>query len=105
MDCQIVRLSVFFIAIFNVGYPMQIRKDVTKLSQQERMALVKAMEKLIDDGTYGKLANFHGAPLTMCDPTQSAQFRSGCCPHRSDDFLVWHRLYLVNMDRVSLSLL
>ena len=84
------------------GNRVLLRKDVTTLTEEETRALQRAMSRAVDAGDFGKTANFHGAPLTMCDPTRDNRFRSGCCPHSNNaDFLVWHRLLITNMDRVS----
>ena len=76
----------------------KLRKDVRKLSEEEKNALRRAMNAIISSGMFGKLANYHGAPFTMCQPTGPHLW--GCCPHDVDTFLPWHRLYLVNMEKV-----
>ena len=86
------------------GNRVLLRKDVTTLTEEETRALQRAMSRAVDAGDFGKTANFHGAPLTMCDPTRDNRFSSGCCPHSNNGdlriFLVWHRLLITNMDRV-----
>ena len=70
------------------------------LSEEEKIALRRAMNAIISSGMFGKLANYHGAPLTMCEPIPEGPHEWGCCPHDVDTFLPWHRLYLVNMEKV-----
>ena len=83
---------------------IQLRKDATKLTQMEIQQLQGAMQKVINSGTFAKLANMHGAPITICDPNslRDRDYHRGCCPHISVEFLPWHRLLITNMDRVSL---
>ena len=76
----------------------KLRKDVRDLSEREITGLRRAMNAIISSGMFGKLANYHGAPFTMCEPTGHHSW--GCCPHDVDTFLPWHRLYLVNMEKV-----
>ena len=61
---------------------------------------VKAMQDVIKDGSFGYMANFHGAPLTICNPDQIGRTHPWCCPHGGVDFLTWHRLILVNLEKV-----
>ena len=92
------------------GRQIMLRKDVDTLDAGERVALVKAMRKVIKSGEFAKLANYHGSPYTMCNPFENMNendefgdfgFRDGCCPHSVSEFLPWHRLYMVNMEQVS----
>ena len=75
------------------------------MSAGERKALVNAMEKVVKEGEFAKIASFHGLPYTMCDPfalpSDPADFTDGCCPHANYQFLPWHRLYVVQMELVS----
>ena len=92
------------------GGKVQLRKNVNSLTEGEKEALQTAMQAVIDSGTFAKLANFHGLPMTMCDPfdlkekdPESLGGRSyfgGCCPHGHVDFLPWHRLLITNLDKV-----
>ena len=87
-----------------------MRKDVTKLTSSEKVALQNAMKRVRDSGEFAKLANFHGSPLTMCDtrdtftsnPTK--RLDGGCCPHGLTEFLPWHRLLITNMDQASVNI-
>ena len=85
-----------------------LRKDVDTLDAGEQAALVKAMHKVVSSGEFAKIANFHGSPYTMCNQFdindtnyREFDFRDGCCPHSVSEFLIWHRLYMVNMEQVS----
>ena len=75
------------------------------MSAGERKALVNAMEKVVKEGEFAKIASFHGLPYTMCDPfalpPDPADFTDGCCPHANYQFLPWHRLYVVQLELVS----
>ena len=69
---------------------LRIRKDVMTLNKKEKRILTKAlkqaMKKKNNGMMYMDLANYHGAPYTLC-------FYPGCCPHGTRKFLTWHRLY------------
>ena len=90
------------------GPRILLRKDVDTLDAGEQAALVKAMHKVVSSGEFAKIANFHGSPYTMCNQFdvndtnyRDFDFRDGCCPHGVSEFLIWHRLYMVNMEQVS----
>ena len=87
------------------GNAIKIRKNVKDLMEGERKALVSAMKDIIEDGTFGHIANFHGGPLTICNPVKNGRWAHplGCCPHggSNTDFVTWHRLYLATMEKVS----
>ena len=85
-----------------------LRKDLDTLDAGEQAALVKAMHKVVSSGEFAKIANFHGSPYTMCNQFDvndtnyhEFDFRDGCCPHGVSEFMIWHRLYMVNMEQVS----
>ena len=85
-----------------------LRKDLDTLDAGEQAALVKAMQKVVSSREFAKIANFHGSPYTMCNQFdvndtnyRDFDFRDGCCPHGVSEFLIWHRLYMVNMEQVS----
>ena len=97
------------------GDRVQLRKNVNTLTEGEKEALQIAMQAVIDSGTFAKLANFHGLPLTMCDPFDLSKkdpeslggrsYFGGCCPHDGHvDFLPWHRLLITNLDKVQSTL-
>ena len=76
------------------------------MTEGETNALRTALKAAIDQGDYSKLANFHGAPFTMCNPLQpdgtfNPDRGAGCCPHSHHMFLIWHRLLMANLDHVS----
>ena len=60
-DCQLPKC----------GNKLFLKKEVNTLTEPEKKALLAAIKKGIDQGEYSKLANFHGAPLTMCNPLRS----------------------------------
>ena len=73
------------------GQNLRIRKEVNTLNPEEkeklRNALQQAMNKTTNGMLFMDLANYHGAPYTLCP-------LPGCCPHGHTIFLTWHRLYL-----------
>ena len=94
-DCQLPKC----------GNKLFLKKEVNTLTEPEKKALLAAIKKGIDQGEYSKLANFHGAPFTMCNPLRSdgqpiRAKEKGCCPHSAPEFLIWHRLLMANMDHV-----
>ena len=66
------------------------------LNRREKRRLVNALNRLVRDGRYVKMANVHGAgaPRAMC-PNMPYGF---CCPHNSIQFLPWHRLYMAQIE-------
>ena len=70
---------------------MRIRKEVNTLTPEEKSKLRNALEQAMNKTTNGMLfmdiANYHGAPYTLCS-------RWGCCPHNNIRFLTWHRPYM-----------
>ena len=56
--------------------------------------MVSALGSVIDSGEYQNVGKFHGAPANLCDGVEF------CCPHgrRPNDFLPWHRLFMVHME-------
>ena len=90
------------------GRQILLRKYLDTLDAGEQAALVKAMQKVVSSREFAKIANFHGSPYTMCNPFKhneiefrSFEFGDGCCPHGVSEFIIWHRLYMVNMEQVS----
>ena len=99
-----------------LGKRKRIRKSASRLSDNEKSELRKALELAIKNKTewmnFPDIANFHGAPYNICQDryNQSQKQRiapEGCCPHTSaknaklekfstdyKDFLPWHRLIL-----------
>ena len=84
-----------------LGKRKRIRKSASRLSDNEKSELRKALELAIKNKTewmnFPDIANFHGAPYNIC-PDRGYD---GCCPHMNDggkysveDFLPWHRLIL-----------
>ena len=65
---------------------------MNKLSVKEIKMLRQKLKLAIRDFKYDNLANFHGAPTTICEEE--------CCPHGEPTFLTWHRLYTVNMEEL-----
>jgi len=52
---------------------------------------VSALQSSIQRGEYQKVGNYHGAPTTLCGGQP-------CCPHGTNAFLPWHRLFMVHME-------
>ena len=71
---------------------IRIRKEVNRLTDDEKTILNSALQKAIDNadpatGLYFKdIANYHGSPTTICGG-------SPCCPHGLQGFFSWHRLF------------
>ena len=89
------------------GNVIKRRKNVNALDESEKQALRSAMQEVIDNGYFGHIANYHGAPLTICNHLNTTGGHvqdkvGGCCPHRPkfEEFLTWHRLYVVIMEKV-----
>ena len=93
---------------------LRIRKDVTTLTfaekQRLRTALDIAMKKTFKWENFQDIASFHGHadnldcdnPNTLipCSRRPCPGKRQPCCPHRNDDFLTWHRLYMVQLEEL-----
>ena len=82
-----------------LGKRKRIRKSASRLSDNEKSELRKALELAIKNKTewmnFPDIANFHGAPYIVCQDKRHL----GCCPHGMGDedrmdFLPWHRLLL-----------
>ena len=52
---------------------------------------MSALQSSIQRGEYQKVGNYHGAPTTLCGGQP-------CCPHGTNAFLPWHRLFMVHME-------
>ena len=65
------------------------------LGEAEQQRLVVAMKRLINDGKYVNISNFHGYPPTICPPLGPGHV---CCQHHVPVFLPWHRLYMAHME-------
>ena len=53
--------------------------------------MVSALQSAIRSGEYQNVGNFHGAPTNLCGGQP-------CCPHGNNNFLPWHRLFMVHME-------
>ena len=60
---------------------VKVRKDVSKLESQEKKSLEAALSKMVENGKFHELANYHKGP----GPAK--------CIHGKVEFLAWHRLY------------
>ena len=60
---------------------VKVRKDVSKLDSQEKQNLEAALSKMVENGKFHELANYHKGP----GPAK--------CIHGKVEFLAWHRLY------------
>ena len=83
---------------------MKIRKNVNRLTPEEKddltNALMQAMNNGIDFEKYEDIANYHGAPYILGCLNDSGE-KASCCPHSDPmDFLTWHRLYMVQMEMI-----
>mgnify|MGYP003323520710 CR=1 FL=1 len=52
---------------------------------------MSALQASIQGGEYQKVGNYHGAPYSLCGSEP-------CCPHGTNGFLPWHRLFMVHME-------
>ena len=58
--------------------------------------------QILNKLVFGDIANYHGAPFTICNHPLHPDVGVSCCPHsdKLSEFLVWHRfytgMYLVN---------
>ena len=52
---------------------------------------IQILNKLV----FGDIANYHGAPFTICNHPTYPDVGVSCCPHsdKLSEFLVWHRFY------------
>ena len=64
---------------------------MNSLSRQERRRLVSALQSAIRRGEFQNVGNYHGAPTNLCGGQP-------CCPHGNDNFLPWHRIFMVHME-------
>ena len=81
----------------------RIRKEVNRLTPKEKFHLNFAMKLAMASPPYypknrlvfKDIANYHGAPYTICTHPDRPEWGRPCCPHadRLPEFLVWHRLY------------
>ena len=81
----------------------RIRKEVNRLTPKEKFHLNFAMKLAMASPPYypknslvfKDIANYHGAPYTICTHPDWPEWSGPCCPHadRLPEFLVWHRLY------------
>lgn len=53
---------------------------------------MSALQSSIQHGEYQKVGNYHGAPTSICGGQP-------CCPHGTNAFLPWHRLFMVQMEQ------
>ena len=92
-------LSLRLLVVHILYQPSTCRKNVSHLTKSESQRLEAALKKMIDSGRFVDLANFHGAPTTICETTLFFQTVGVvCCPHGVSVFLPWHRLYMVQME-------
>nr|AYO86691.1 hemocyanin 1 [Lymnaea stagnalis] len=77
----------------------QIRRNLDSLSQGEIESLRAAFLSIKEDGTYEKIASFHGKPGKCKD---SAGRTVACCVHGMPTFPAWHRLYVEQVEEALL---
>ncbi|GAB1607023.1 Hemocyanin A-type, units Ode to Odg,Hemocyanin, beta-C chain unit D,Hemocyanin type 2 unit a,Hemocyanin [Argonauta hians] len=74
----------------------RIRKNLEDLEVGEMESLRNSFKQMKRDGTYEKIAAFHGLPA-QC-PNQDGSKVFTCCLHGMANFLHWHRLYTVSVE-------
>ncbi|GAB1607025.1 hemocyanin G-type, units Oda to Odg-like [Argonauta hians] len=74
----------------------RIRKNLEDLEVGEIESLRNSFKQMKRDGTYEKIAAFHGLPA-QC-PNQDGSKVFTCCLHGMANFLHWHRLYTVSVE-------
>ena len=70
----------------------RIRKDLKVLTKDEMTCFAEAFQRINLDGTYEKIAAFHGLPAQCPNEDGSKVFT--CCLHGMPTFPHWHRLYV-----------
>ncbi|KAK7476001.1 hypothetical protein BaRGS_00032768, partial [Batillaria attramentaria] len=76
-----------------------VRRDLQDLQEGEKESLKAALLKMQQDGSFEKIAKFHGAP-GLCEHNGR---KVGCCVHGSATFPHWHRLYVEQVENELLS--
>ncbi|XP_014789836.1 hemocyanin G-type, units Oda to Odg, partial [Octopus bimaculoides] len=74
----------------------RIRKNLENLDVGEIESLRNAFKQIKMDGTYGRIAAFHGLPAKC--PNEDGSKVYTCCLHGMPNFLHWHRLYTVSVE-------
>ncbi len=75
------------------------RKNAEHLSEDDVLSLQKALHELEEDESsmgYQAIAGYHGVPAGCVD---SHGHKVACCLHGMPSFPMWHRLYVVQMER------
>uniref|UniRef100_UPI003B98819F Hemocyanin n=1 Tax=Pomacea canaliculata TaxID=400727 RepID=UPI003B98819F len=83
----------------NIVASSHIRRNLQDLSEGEVESLKSALRRMQDDGTFGKIASFHGFP-SLC--THEGR-KVACCVHGSAVFPHWHRLYVDQVENALLA--
>ena len=57
----------------------------------KRACKIQILNKLV----FGDIANYHGAPFTICNHPLHPDVGVSCCPHsdKLSEFLAWHRFF------------
>ncbi len=63
-----------------------IRKEIREMSSREQERFLNALNRMMENGDYFRLAGYHGWP-------------NDYCAHRQEVFPHWHRAYLCDVER------
>nr|AGX25262.1 mega-hemocyanin [Melanoides tuberculata] len=76
-----------------------VRQNVDSLSEGQKESLKAALQKMESDGSFEKIAEFHGAPGLCKHEGRNV----GCCIHGMATFPHWHRLYVEQVENALLT--
>ncbi|RDA88732.1 hypothetical protein CP532_4059 [Ophiocordyceps camponoti-leonardi (nom. inval.)] len=90
------------LAINMSGHDVPIRKDIRKLSQQERDDLVRAFDAICklptdNEDSFYQIASLHGEPFRGAGYSNPSWW-GGYCNHGNILFPTWHRAYLHRLE-------
>jgi len=70
-----------------------VRRNINSMSRRDTDRFVRALRRMMDNGSYFELGGIHGWP------TNSMGGQFGYCEHRVERFVCWHRVYLAQFER------
>ncbi|KAK7505957.1 hypothetical protein BaRGS_00002679, partial [Batillaria attramentaria] len=76
-----------------------VRRNLADLTGGEIQSLKSALQKMEDDHSFEKIAQFHGYPGLCTHGGRSV----GCCIHGMPQFPHWHRLYVEQVEHALLA--